>query len=335
MDFVEKIDWRKRLATSGMVAMVMSLFVSRTDVYAVQKKTRDGSIYQPVKEKLDDEVILRHLKGEVTIGVYPGRSSTRWICIDIDTRDEKEIKRVLARMREIGISPVVEDSGNKGYHVWIFSQQAIANWKARAIGKAVACGHEVFPKQDYIPDGSFGNLIKLPLGIHRETGRRCLFVGGNFQPVVDHLEYLKNITKHDGEKLWQRLPTKVQRDGEKNLPSGAVQGRHVDIEMIKPCVKALLKTGVGRGTRNCTAHIIASELRRVGIAQELCQEAMAAWNKKNRPLLHRMELQRIITSAYTKGYEYGCNPDGILRSMAKCVGKERCPFYRRLIEKKR
>ena len=56
------------------------------------------------------------------------------------------------------------------------------------------------------------------------------------------------------------------------------------------------------------------------------------FNKKNRPPLPRGEVLAIVRSAWTKGYEYGCKDNGALMDIVKCMGKEKCPFYRRLVE---
>ena len=38
------------------------------------------------------------------------------------------------------------------------------------------CEIEVFPKQDEVNEGGFGNLLRLPLGVHRRTGQEGFFV---------------------------------------------------------------------------------------------------------------------------------------------------------------
>lgn len=48
---------------------------------------------------------------------------------------------------------------------------------------------EIYPKQEKIGVGGFGNLLRLPLGIHQKTGRRGFFFdpsgpGDSFVPVV-------------------------------------------------------------------------------------------------------------------------------------------------------
>jgi Uncharacterized protein conserved in bacteria len=43
------------------------------------------------------------------------------------------------------------------------------------LGKDLRCfALEIFPKQDQLTGKGFGNLVKLPLGIHRVTGKKIL-----------------------------------------------------------------------------------------------------------------------------------------------------------------
>jgi hypothetical protein len=54
---------------------------------------------------------------------------------------------------------------------------------------------EVFPKQATVRPGSLGNLIKLPLGMHRRTGQRGLFIQPDGQPYADQLGLLAQVAK--------------------------------------------------------------------------------------------------------------------------------------------
>jgi hypothetical protein len=74
---------------------------------------------------------------------------------------------------------LVEDTGGRGYHLWILFEPPIPALVAYYVGRKfeqqpkVKC--EVFPKQKVVE--AFGNLVKLPLGVHRKTGQRPKFVG--------------------------------------------------------------------------------------------------------------------------------------------------------------
>ncbi len=54
---------------------------------------------------------------------------------------------------------------------------------------------EVFPKQDRLAGKGLGNLVKLPLGIHRGTGRRSHFVPRQGRTVWEELECLRTVQR--------------------------------------------------------------------------------------------------------------------------------------------
>ncbi len=320
------------VSEAALTAIVKVLFLDRRDVYAVQIKTQDGCIYQPVRQTLDDKVILRHLRGEITIGIYPGMERTRWLAVDIDSKDPSRVRAVVEAMQQYGIEPAVLDSGKKGFHVICFFSQPIANWKARQIGSAVSCGNEAFPKQDRVEDGKkLGNLIKLGLGVHQETGRRCLFVNKDLVPYPDQVAFLQSVKRHDGEALSEQLPEDKRRPHERTRNTSPA----LTVRVLKPCVKALLASGTEQGKRNQAACIVATEARRLGMSFKEALVMLKVWNLRNKPPLSGHELVNVLRSVFSGEYEYGCAPDSPLRSVVECLGVNNCEYYRRFVEQRR
>lgn len=125
---------------------------------------------------LTPQVIYDHLAGKQTIGVYPllTDDSCYFLAIDFDEGDWRE--DALAFMQschELNIHAALEisRSGN-GAHLWIFFSTAIPD--ARRLGSALishTCARtrqlrltsydRMFPNQDSMPKGGFGNLIAL------------------------------------------------------------------------------------------------------------------------------------------------------------------------------
>ena len=60
---------------------------------------------------------------------------------------------------------------------------------------------EVFPKQDRLTGKGYGNLVKLPLGVHRVSGRRSRFVGPRGQTDEDQLAWLRTLRPTPADKL--------------------------------------------------------------------------------------------------------------------------------------
>ena len=88
-----------------------------------------------------------------------------------------------------GVEALLEDS-RRGGHLWVFNEEPLPASmlrlyvlnKAMALGVPVKKGGkddgiEVFPKQDSIGKGEFGNAIRCPLGIHRASMQRYWFDG--------------------------------------------------------------------------------------------------------------------------------------------------------------
>jgi len=172
------------------------------------------SLYVPVT----DHTIVRHLKGEITAGVYPLLADDRcyFLAIDFDDDDWREdAKAVLQTCASNSLPAALEisRSGN-GAHLWVFFATPIPARDARRLGAALisaTCARtrqlklssydRLFPNQDTMPKGGFGNLIALPLQKHpRELGR-SVFVDSNLQPLSDQWAFLKGIVPLPQERI--------------------------------------------------------------------------------------------------------------------------------------
>lgn len=151
---------------------------------------------------LDERAIYNHLAGAATIGVYPllPDDTCHFLAVDFDETDWREDTRAFARScRELDIPVALEisRSGN-GAHAWIFFAKAVPAREARRLGTAVishACAHSrqlklssydrLFPSQDTLPKGGFGNLIALPLQKQARGRGTSVFVDEEFRPYAD------------------------------------------------------------------------------------------------------------------------------------------------------
>lgn len=179
------------------------LFAGRENVYARQWVGADGQTgYSPVHEPFTAQVARNHLAGTITVGVYPVRldCTVTFFAFDLDIgkralarargsvvearrlKDlvDREARRLHGELAALGIPALIEDSGYKGRHLWVLLAEPEDASVVRSFGTlflaavplASADLHlEFFPKQASAGAG-LGNLIKLPLGIHRRTGRR-------------------------------------------------------------------------------------------------------------------------------------------------------------------
>ena len=313
-----------------IVSLFRQRFVQRDDCYPVQYANNGGG-YTVFKAKLTNEVILSHLRGTKTIGLYGCPDSmTKWLCIDIDDLDEIAVREVQNHIRRFNIPHLTEFSGNKGYHIWVFFDKPYPNNVVRALASAFAFNNEVFPKQDYIGEGKLGNLVKAPLGKHQMTGNWCLFLDKDLKPEKDQYETLAGIRPINPLEIIKACMPEIWR--KLNSPRGERKREsHFNIAklpIIKDCVKTVIFQGSKQGERNQIGHIIATELRNTGIDKAQAESILRGiWNLRNQPPLSAAEISAIANSAYGNGdYVYGCKEEGLLRHHLNCVGAESCLY---------
>ncbi len=159
---------------------------------------------------LSDAVLYDHLAGRHTVGVYPllEDDTCHFLAIDFDEAEWKEDARAFVQSCiELGVPAALEisRSGN-GAHVWVFFAGRVPARDDRRLGTAIishtcsrtrqlklASYDRLFPNQDTMPKGGFGNLIALPLQkMPRENG--CsVFVDAELCPFDDQWAFLAAI----------------------------------------------------------------------------------------------------------------------------------------------
>lgn len=180
---------------------------------------------------VSDEIIRNHLKGEdpnnpmgrdFTIGVYPLLTDeTCWfLAVDFDKSTWiKDAEAYIETCMNYKVPAVLERSrsGNGG-HVWIFFDESVPAIKARKLGtflltKTMNLRPEIgmdsydrlFPSQDTLPRGGFGNLIALPLQKKPRERNNSVFVDQDINPYSDQWAFLSAIQKMNQQELEQIL----------------------------------------------------------------------------------------------------------------------------------
>ncbi len=211
----------------------MSLFGGREDAFARQwaDRAKSSQGYVPVRRPMSATDIADHLKSRFTYGVYLLRadSTTRLGVIDADLipafrkgRQDSDTRRriyrektfMMSRIKELSagyrLTPLVEFSGGKGFHFWYCFQEPIPAARVRDLLNTIArqvssdlsaFTLEIFPKQDRLGGKGFGNLVKLPLGIHRGSGKPSVFVDCADRGIDAQLDFLANVVPADPKAL--------------------------------------------------------------------------------------------------------------------------------------
>ena len=90
----------------------------RSDIFAVQA---DNGSYYLVKRSLTPQDLQDHIDGKVTLGAYQVKDETvQWAVIDFDSYDYKDTIYSIAQDLSANFEVEIEDSGQKGYHIWIW-----------------------------------------------------------------------------------------------------------------------------------------------------------------------------------------------------------------------
>ncbi|MFT5633518.1 MAG: superfamily II DNA or RNA helicase [Rubritalea sp.] len=217
------------------IALFRSLFRGRSDVYPRRWISVDGtrSGYSPVfdtskgfnipKEQkvylpLTDEIIHDHLTGKHVIGVYPmlKDETCLFLAADFDKKSWKnDCLAFLKACDSFGIQASLEcsRSGNGG-HIWIFFQSPVTSYLARRLGALLLTRameespdmgldsyDRLFPSQDTMPKGGFGNLIALPLQKEARDRHGSIFLDRNLEPYQDQWAYLSSIPRLSADVL--------------------------------------------------------------------------------------------------------------------------------------
>jgi len=207
-----------------------------------------------------DEVIRWHLSGNdgdgqpFVAGVYPllQDETCFFLAVDFDKLGWREdAGAFLEACRRLSLPAALERSrSGRGAHVWFFFDEAIPAALARRLGSHVLTEtmegrpdvgldsyDRLFPNQDTMPQGGFGNLIALPLQKGPREKGNSVFLDDALAPWADQWAFLASVRKmgraqvegivqeaeRRGRILGVRLPP--QDDGEEE-PWTAPPSRH-------------------------------------------------------------------------------------------------------------
>ena len=196
----------------------MRLFVNRL-AYGIQRANPlpDGTVpYIKQIRPLDLGVVRMHLNGDVTINLFainPQNQRAKWVAIDADFEGALDaLFQLQWELKEDGIDAALEQS-RRGGHLWIFGERPLLASRCRIYiynlalrlgvpvkGGGLKEGIEVFPRQDQVDAGAYGNAIRAPLGVHRKSDRRYWFYEADLTPEAQ-LAYLQQLRKLSGAQL--------------------------------------------------------------------------------------------------------------------------------------
>jgi hypothetical protein len=173
---------------------------------------------------LTDEVIRRHLSGrdetgkDFVVGVYPmlQDETCLFLAVDFDKKSwSEDAGAYLETCRQLGLTACLERSrSGHGGHIWLFFQEPIPAALARKLGSHILTEimerrpdigldsyDRLFPSQDTLPTGGFGNLIALPMQKQARERGNTLFLDDQCIPYPDQWAFLSTIQKIARQEL--------------------------------------------------------------------------------------------------------------------------------------
>jgi hypothetical protein len=237
-------------------------------------------------EEMLSKLMIRHVKGDITIGFYQIslEDTVKWICFDIDDHEGErgaeavriEVSKLLAVLYKYNIPFLLEASGSKNsYHIWILlkpTKTYNAFLFSRELRAEAGIDCEISPKQERLTKNSkYGNLVKVPLGINRKNDVKSQFLDPTtFEPYpemvpIPGIACLKDVT--EPEEIIEKRDTIQNTESEQNK-SKRTPARLGSV--LRPCMQGVLdaKTPLNGSEGNSMRVAIAAEALNIGLSIE-------------------------------------------------------------------
>lgn len=222
---------------------------------------------------VSDQVVLDHLKGRHVMGVYPLLADeTCWfLAADFDKSSWTEDVTAFAETcGSAGVPVAIERSrSGNGARAWFFFTEPVPANVARRMGcylvtETMSQRHQLsmesydrlFPNQDTMPRGGFGNLIALPLQHEPRQQQNSVFIDERFEAFADQWAFLASVSRIESS-VAQEIAREATQSGRvigvgfgesteedhaapwTRPPTGRVPARRIT-EPLPPVVKAVL-----------------------------------------------------------------------------------------------
>lgn len=273
-----------------LAAKLMELFFIPGSSYYQGPVNVAQKTYTHVKGAITLDRVLAHINGEVSIGAPSSHNGmAKWVAIDIDSPDPSLVQKGIRVLRDNSIAAYASFSGRKGYHLIVFYENPVplpdAQRLSGRIKRLFRDNGIPYDKISPAPTGKGGDCLKLPLGIHPETGKRCNFLDDNLDPVEnlpDTPVFISAVyTNGDRPITTSDNPNRKAdpKTGEITAPS---LPQNVS---TRPCINRLWRDGLqARGTRHSATCTIANAVVRSPlIPPSRKEEAIADWVMRTYP----------------------------------------------------
>lgn len=234
----EKGESQPLTINTATASKVLRAFTGREDMYALEtidKNRRRRT--EPQLQPLTEHVMSQHLLKGRTIATFVQRpnQTVRFLVFDVDIskkillrfdHDSREFRQylemswqkaaeLLKMLERFGMKGYAEYSGNRGFHVWLFLTEWIpvryANMFCEVVESKLALDAEqnitveFFPNKTRVKEGKPGQTVKVPFGLHPNTGERSYFVDDSGQKITDINYFMDSIARFPLKAIKQVL----------------------------------------------------------------------------------------------------------------------------------
>lgn len=308
--------FKSQILGKETIETFQSLFRGREDAWgSVEGKAN--------KEPVTLEHYERHLRGEISLGVYPllDDGTCHFFAIDLDEKNFDKAKAIRQELFNNFIPAYIAESKSKGFHIYGFALEKFTAKDIRRILRhslnKLNIKAEVFPKQDQVSKVTpYGNYINLPC-----FGYTRPFLSADLEevPLEIALERIKYVPQESIECMLHTLPP------EKPLVPKKVRGRQ---KKHPPCIEAILR-GVQEPGRDEAAFALARHYLDQYYLPEEVLGLLKVWDEKNTPPLNDDRLLDIKVRSAEKGYSFGCSSVTDNPMLTKfCVGEDKCDWLK-------
>jgi hypothetical protein len=228
--------------------------------------------YRHVKESITLVDIEKHISGELSIAAPSTYEKlVKWIAVDIDILDHNLIRKAVGLLRENELPAYASFSGNKGYHIYIFLENAVPLAEAQDVSGRIQSLFKTaaipYDKISPSPTGNGGDCMCLPLGTHPVSGEHRYLLDDDMTPIMENpIEFLSGVKKF-------RLKGGVNPD------TGLIESITLPEKISqKECINILWRDGIkAPGTRHYAICTIANAIIRSPIPPDKKEDALLAW----------------------------------------------------------
>jgi hypothetical protein len=298
----EALNDKQTQVSKKVIKRLINLYVIQGNKYLVQKD--DGS-YGQGKKRLTDNMLLDHLEGKYTVGIFSGIAYTKIICFDVDFEDLQMAKwityKITHQLDSVGIFDYyISFSGNKGYHIDIFIENLITLDAAIKFFQLICDKAEVDGYNGKVEFRATDKLgVKLPIGKHQKTGKFCGFckVENGLKVMTQKQSYnhLFFINKINNDAIYNVISVEKDSRPNKKVPSKKqvinteqAISKHNELEIynrseddnIDEAIDLLTNGIKHKGSRHISMLKIAKYLKYIGLEQQEALNHINEWTNR-------------------------------------------------------